>query len=130
MSTTLIPTKVPIDYYSQERISFIKSEVARILSLNFTKIIIINDEDVKKVLMRVLDERLEEDYKMTQRAIMYIVNEIKSHQLERMRSLQWEKKFPFVNMPYDNLAKSGPDLSLYKPSKQPSTLRFYFSSGF
>ena len=87
MSTTLIPTKVPIDYYSQERISFIKSEVARILSLNFTKIIIINDEDVKKVLMRVLDERLEEDYKMTQRAIMYIVNEIKSHQLERMRSL-------------------------------------------
>ncbi len=130
MSTTLIPSKVPLNYFNKEKINFIKKEVCKILLRNFRKNTVIDDEDVKKILMRVLDERLEEDEKMTQRAIMYLTNEVKAHHIERLRNLYWEKTFPQVNQIYDNLSRSGPDLGLYKPSKQASTLRFYFSSGF
>lgn len=130
MSTTLIPTKVPLDYYNKEKINFIRNEVSRLLSFNFKKTTLISDQDIKRILMRVLEERLEEDDKMTQRAIMYLVNEVKAHHIDRLRALYWEDLFPHVNQVYDNISKIGPDMGLYKPSKQASTLRFYFSSGF
>lgn len=127
MSTTLIPSKIPKDYYSRTRIEYIKNEVSKLLSFNFKKKVIISDEDIKRILMRVLEERLEEDDKMIDRAIMYLVNEVKAHHVERIRNLQWDYAFPHVNKAYDELSKSGPDLGLFKGSKQASTLRFYFS---
>jgi hypothetical protein len=129
MSTTLIPSKVPFDFYNQKKINFIKNEVNRLISKDFTDNTIVSDEDIKRILMRVLEERLEEDGKMTERTIMYIVDEIKAHHLDRLKHLNWEKVRNRIKGPYDIDAKSGPDLGLYKPSKQASTLRYYFSWG-
>lgn len=125
--TTLLPTKIPTNYFNPTKIYYISNEVTRNLRYTFKDNIKITDDDIRRVLLRVLEERLEEDDKMTRRAIMYLINEVKAHHIEKIRNLNWEYVFPYVGGIYDNLSKTGPDMNLYKPSKQATTLRYYLT---
>lgn len=124
---TLMPTKIPTNYFDSTKIQYISDEVTRNLRYTFKDNIKVTDDDIKRVLLRVLEERLEEEHKMTIRTIMYLINEVKAHHIEKMRNLNWEYIFPYVGGIYDNLSKTGPDMNLYKPSKQATTLRYYLT---
>lgn len=128
-SLTLLPTKVPKGYFSKEIIDVIKSNVSQILSKDFLKPIVVDTESVLRVLQRVLEDRLESFPRMIERAIMEIVNEIKTFELERTKHLRYEKYFRYTQNIYDVSSKSGPDTQTVKLSRQPSTLRFYHTFG-
>ena len=128
-SLTLIPTKVPEQYFGIENVEFVKQHVTDILSYDFESPIVVDDASVLRVLHRVLDERLEPLSKMLTRAIMEIVNEIKTFELERIKNLRLEKYYEFGQKIYDVSTRAGPDMQHVKLSKQPSTLRFYHTYG-
>ena len=128
-SLTLVPTKVPPSYFSQDNIDHVRNKVTNILRHDFKFPIVVDDESILRVLQRVLDERLEPLYKMLTRAIMEITSEIKAFELERLKHLKYEKFYTFSQKIYDVAARSGPDMQRIKLSRQPSTLRFYHTFG-
>lgn len=128
-SLTLVPTKVPRNYFSQNQIDFIKTEVTKILSNDFRVPIVVDDMSVLRVLQRVLDDRLESQPTMLTRVIMEIANEIKTFELERIKNLRLENFFEYTQKIYDISTHSGPDMQIIKLSRQPATLRFYHTFG-
>lgn len=125
MAFTLIPTKVPLGYFSDKNVKNIRNKIKEILLKSFDKPVIIDDNSIRRVMQRVLDERLEPYPLMEQRIIMYIVSEFKQFELEKNKNLRYERFFPYTQLVYDNTARSGPDMQTIKLSRQPSTLRFY-----
>jgi hypothetical protein len=128
-SLTLVPTKVPRGYFSDSVVSYIQKIVTEILSKDFINPIEVDSSSVRRVLQRVLDDRLEPLPKMLTRVIMEITNEIKTFELERTRNLRLESFFQNARIIYDVSARSGPDMQTIKLSRQPSTLRFYHTFG-
>lgn len=128
-SLTLVPTKVPEHYFSQENVDYISEQVTNILTNDFQVSIVIDDESIRKVLHRILDDRLEPLQKMLERVIMEITNEVKTFELERLKNLRLEQYYTFSQKIYDIAARSGPDMQSIKISRQPATLRFYHTFG-
>jgi hypothetical protein len=128
-SLTLLRSKVPEGYFSRDVIDYIGKQVTRILKKDFIHSMTVDEESILRVLQRVLDDRLESFPKMITRAIMEIVNEIKTFELERNKHLRYEKYFTHTQKIYDVSSKSGPDMQIVKLSRQPATLRFYHTFG-
>jgi hypothetical protein len=129
MSLTLLGTHIPEGYFSRFNIETVSNTITDILNSDFDHPVIINDEDIKRVMLRVLEARLEPTPLMLRRVIMEIVSEFKEFELERTKNLRLEKYYHFTQNIYDVSARKGPDLSIVKLSKQPSTLRFYHTFG-
>lgn len=126
--TTLFNHHVPHDYFSKNNVFKVKKAVELVLAPSFDKPYTVDENSIYRILHRVLEERLECEDRMLQRAVMYIVSEIKQFELERNKHLNWENKYKFSQMPYNVLDKIGPPLHGIKHSRQPSTVRFYFSN--
>jgi hypothetical protein len=126
----MFPFRLPPGYFSQNNINRVRASTELLLKPHFNRVHFVDDASIKRVMHRVIDERLEPLPKMFDRAAMYIASEIKEFELEKNRNLDLEKGFRFVGGVYDILGKMGPDLAVYKPSKNVSTVRFYHTYGF
>jgi hypothetical protein len=124
---TLLSSKVPLGYFSDYNIQCIQDEVRRILRLHFDADIILTRQSVEMVLLRVLEERLEDQFFMRQRAIMYLVNEYKTYSLEKEKHQKWEGQYVNSQLVWNPDSNVGPDMQTIKLSRQPSTMRFYFT---
>jgi hypothetical protein len=128
-SLTLLHSKVPQGYFSDDVVEFVRKSVTDILSKDFIHPIVIENDSIYRVLQRVLEDRLESFPNMLRRVVMEIVDEIKTFELERTKNLKFEKYFQYTQKIYDISSRSGPDMQIVKLSKQPSTLRFYHTFG-
>lgn len=125
MTLTLLTTKIPNGYFSQKNVNLIRNEITKNLSFDFEVPIIIDDSSIRRVMQRVLEERLESIDRMLIRVVMEIINEYKTYQLERIKHLRWERYFPFTQKIVDISSSSGPDMQTIKLSRACSTLRFH-----
>jgi len=125
----LISTYIPENYFSNQTIQYIKKQVSDYLNHNFDKPIIVDDNSIRRVLLRVLDERREPLDKMYQRVIMYLINEVKTFFLERNTNIRLERFYQTNQTLYDSLSSKGPDMQIIKLSRQPSTMRFWYTFG-
>lgn len=128
-SLSLLHGKVPQGYFSDDVVEFVRNNVSMILEKDFVYPIVVDDSSIRRVLQRVLDDRLEPLSRMLTRAIMEISNEIKTFELERTKHLRYENFFEYTQKIYDISSKSGPDMQTIKLSRQPATLRFYHTFG-
>ncbi len=118
----------PKEYFSDKTVECIKKHVENQLSVDFDKKYTIDDSSVRRILHRIIDQRLEDRDRMFQRVVMEIVSEIKQFELERIKHLKWEKSFPYQGI-YDYNTQLGPDLHSIKLSKNPATVRFWYTYG-
>lgn len=128
-SLTIVSGHIPHGYFTDENIAYISERITGMLSHDFIYPYVVGREDIKRVMLRVLEARLEAIPLMMQRVVMEIVSEIKEFELERVKHLRWEKNFKYTQTLFDVSARSGPDLQHVKLSRQPSTLRFYHTFG-
>lgn len=91
---TIIPGMVINEgYFDDDNISFIQHRVAEILSAEFIQIFIMSRGDVIRVMERVLEERRENVPKMNQRVIMILASDIRRHQADVNKHLNWEEGY-------------------------------------
>lgn len=128
-SLTLIPTKVPRHYFSQENVDKISALVTTQLAPDFNSPYVVDDASIRRVMQRVLEARLEPLPDMFRRVVMEITNEVRTFELERVKHLRYEKFYEFTARIYDVVTRSGPDMQTIKLSRQPATLRFYHTFG-
>ncbi len=124
MALTLLKTKIPSWLFTNETVEFVQQQILYILGN-----IYIDKDSVKRVLYRVLEERLEDKEKMIQRVIMHIVNEFRAFQREKINNFNKEFYFKETQRVFDPNSLYGPDMQMIKLSKQPSTMRFWFTKG-
>uniref|UniRef100_A0A6C0JSG3 Uncharacterized protein n=1 Tax=viral metagenome TaxID=1070528 RepID=A0A6C0JSG3_9ZZZZ len=127
MAFTQMTNMSPPGYFSKSSYDYIRCKVKKILSHDFVDNVYVDDNSIARVLLRVLERRLETVDKMFNLAIMEICNEFKTYQLERVKTLRLERYYPQTQQIYNNLSSTGPDLQMIKLSKQPSTFRFFFA---
>ena len=127
--TTLLNHRVPHHYFSKRNVDIIRLNVEKMLQYSFDKKYTVDIHSILRIMHRVLEERLECIDRMMERCVMYIVSEIKQFEIERNKHLNWEKEYRFSQMPYNISAGLGPPLHGIKYSRQPSTVRFYYTYG-
>lgn len=104
---TLVPNaNIPYGYYDEDNIRFIQRKIIEVLKREFKQDILISRADIVRVMERALLDRIETIPKMNQRAIMYITNEFRNHQLEVDKHLRWEAGFWQASQLYDPLVNS------------------------
>lgn len=86
---TIFPGYIPSGYFNHENVNFIRNKIQEVLRINFTQTIEIPNEDIKKVMLRILSEKLEEIPMMNQRVIMSIVDEFRTYQINVEKRMWW-----------------------------------------
>ena len=131
---TIWPGYRPAGYFAEDNVLFIQNKIIEILGRDFTQRILIPVGDIKKIMLRVLSERLEEIPMMNQRVMMIIVSEFRNHQADVWKKLHWEKTYPHTQLLQDQTAGvSRFDIAHIKLANrlgQPrvgGTTRFYFT---
>ena len=135
---TIIPgSQLPEGYFDDENITYIQNRIAEILAYEYNQQIIVSRPDIIRVLERVLVERRENVPKMNRRAIMYITNDFRTHQIEVNRNLRWQDDFIYSQRnlnPVSNVARFDPQILKLNDKKKydgkeriGGTQRFYFT---
>lgn len=134
---TLVPgANIPAGYFSPDNIEFLQNKITRVLS-EFKQNIRIDVASIKRVMARILEERIESVPKMNQRVIMSIASEFRRHEDTVQRALNWEETYRHdASQLVDRSAGSARfDFGNYKQPRgggfrpvdaDMSTVRFYF----
>lgn len=129
---TIFPGYIPDGYFEEDNIEFIRRKVAKVLKRTYVQNINFDKASVVRIMLRVLEERLEPIPKMNQRVIMYCVSEYLNHQQEIHRNLKWEENYIESQRLYDPTVERGPDMARIKLSNRlgkenvGGTVRFVF----
>jgi len=133
-SHTIFPTYIPDGFFCKDNLSFIQNMITHVLKREFSQNVIISEADIKKVMQRVMGERMESVPKMNQRVIMYITNEFRDHQLDVNKHLRWDENKHFAETLYDpiscNLRADPYNVKLsnrFGRARVGGTARFYFT---
>jgi hypothetical protein len=130
---TIFPGGRPLGFFDIQNIEFIQSKISHVLSIEFKQNVIVDIASIKRIMQRVVEERIEAIPKMNQRVVMYITNEFRNHQLTANKHLNWEGHYFQSQRLYDPTVERGPFLTgiklknrLGKP-RVGGTTRFYFT---
>ena len=131
---TIYPGYLPSGYFDGDNVNFIQKKIIEILHQNFTQDIMIPKGDIKKIMLRILAERLEEIPMMNQRVIMTIVNEFRNHEIDVRKRLWWAERSKYTQIlqdPTEGVARYDPlGIKLANRRGAPmvgGTSRFYFT---
>ena len=131
---TIFPGFLPSGYFDNDNVDFCQKKIIEVLHQNFTQDILISKGDIKKIMLRILAERLEEIPMMNQRVIMSIVDEFRNHELDVRRKLWWSERAKYALIlqdPTEGVAKYVPlGIKLSNRLGAPrvgGTSRFYFT---
>jgi len=135
---TIIPgTCLNESYFDDENITYIQNRITELLAYEFNQKIIVSRPDIIRVLERVLVERRENVPKMNQRAMMYILDDFRTHQIEVNRNLRWQDDYVYSQRnlnPISNVARFDPQILKLNDRKKydgkervGGTQRFYFT---
>ena len=108
---TIYPGYLPSGYFDNDNVDFILKKIIEVLHQNFTQDIMIPKCDVKKIMLRILAERLEEIPMMNQRVIMTIVNEFRNHEIDVRKRLWWSERSKYTQIlqdPTEGVARYDP----------------------
>ena len=131
---TIYPGFLPSGYFDNDNVEFIQKKIIEVLHQNFTQDIVISTGDIKKIMLRILAERLEEIPMMNQRVIMTIVNEFRNHEIDVRKRLWWSERSKYTQIlqdPTEGVARYDPlGIKLANRLGAPmvgGTSRFYFT---
>lgn len=108
---TIYPGFLPSGYFDNDNVDFIQKKIIEVLHQNFTQDIMISNGDIKKIMLRILSERLEEIPMMNQRVIMTIVNEFRNHEIDVTKRLWWAERSKYTQLlqdPTEGVARYDP----------------------
>lgn len=133
-SHTLFPGFIPDGYFDNDNIDFIRDKVVKLSLLEYTAGVNVDRASVIRIMDRVLNERIEPVVKMNQRVIMYLMDEIRNHQLTISKHLRYEENYIESQRLYDpTVDRAGVDIWGIKLSNKlgrstvGGTTRFYFT---
>jgi hypothetical protein len=115
---TIFPGYIPDGYFDNDNIEFIRAKVADILKLEYVQKVNIDRASVIRIMQRVLEERSEPIVRMNQRVLMYLTNEVRNHQYNVQKHLNWEEHYIESQRLYDPTTERGPDLQKIKLSNR------------
>ena len=131
---TIYPGFLPSGYFDNDNVDFIQKKIIEVLHQNFTQDIMISKGDIKKIMLRILSERLEEIPMMNQRVIMTIVSEFRNHEIDVRKRLWWSERSKYTQIlqdPTEGVARYDPmGIKLANrlgASMVGGTSRFYFT---
>lgn len=131
---TIYPGFIPSGYFSEENVKFIQQKIVEVLQQNFTQTVNISRGDIKKIMLRILAERLEEIPMMNQRVVMTIVDEFRTHEIDVEKRLWWADRYKYTQVLQDDtegVARYDPaGIKLANRLGEPrvgGTSRFYFT---
>ena len=131
---TIFPGYIPSGYFSKENVDFIRNKIIEVLHINFNQDIEIPVGDIKKIMLRILEERLEEIPMMNQRVIMSIVDEFRTYEIDVEKRLWWADRYKYTQLLQDQtegVARYDPQgIKLANRLGNPrvgGTSRFYFT---
>ena len=131
---TIYPGFLPSGYFDNDNVDFIQKKIIEVLHQNFTQDIMISKGDIKKIMLRILSERLEEIPMMNQRVIMTIVSEFRNHEIAVRKRLWWSERSKYTQIlqdPTEGVARYDPlGIKLANRLGAPmvgGTTRFYFT---
>src|SRR5689334_18679702 len=90
---TVFPGYVPDGYFDMDNVQFIRQKVADVLGREYTQHINVDIASVKRIMLRILEERPEPIPKMNQRVIMTICSEFRLHQATVHKHANWEEHY-------------------------------------
>ena len=99
---TIYPGYLPSGYFDNDNVDFIHKKIIEILHQNFTQDIMVPKGDIKKIMLRILAERLEEIPMMNQRVLMTIVNEFRNHEIDVRKRWWWAERSKNTQMLQDS----------------------------
>ena len=99
---TIYPGYLPSGYFDDDNVDFIHKKIIEILHQNFTQDIMVPKGDIKKIMLRILAERLEEIPMMNQRVLMTIVNEFRNHEIDVRKRWWWAERSKNTQMLQDS----------------------------
>jgi len=111
---SIFPGYVPAGFFDEENITFIREKVAHVLGLEFAQRVNVDRASVVRIMQRVLGERLEDIPRMNQRVIMYITNDVRNHQAELKKHMNWEEHYILSRQLYDPSAERTFDTMIVK----------------
>lgn len=130
---TIFPGFIPEGYFSDDNVEFLANKITQILSRDYRQKILFDRGSIKRLMQRVLNERLESIPRMNQRVVMYATNEYRNHQDQLNKNLKLEAHYISSQLLYDASTDRGPDMQHIKLSQRlgkenvGGTTRFYFS---
>jgi hypothetical protein len=90
--TLVAGANVPSGYLSAENVKFVQEKAGRVLS-EYRQTILFDVASVKRVMVRVLEERRDTVPKMNERAVMSLAAEFRRHQQQVEKHLGWEETY-------------------------------------
>ena len=99
---TIYPGYLPSGYFDDDNVDFLNKKIIEILHQNFTQDIMVPKGDIKKIMLRILAERLEEIPMMNQRVLMTIVNEFRNHEIDVRKRWWWAERSKNTQMLQDS----------------------------
>ena len=99
---TIYPGYLPSGYFDDDNVDFLHKKIIEILHQNFTQDIMVPKGDIKKIMLRILAERLEEIPMMNQRVLMTIVNEFRNHEIDVRKRWWWAERSKNTQMLQDS----------------------------
>lgn len=130
---TLVPT-YPNGYFDADNVHYIQMTIRKVLSREFKQTILIDEGSIKRVMQRVVEDRIESVPRMNQRVVMEICNEFRNHQNNVDKHLRYEEYFRLATGMYNPISQYvqydsqviKPKTRLGKPNVG-GTVRFYFT---
>lgn len=134
LTHTIFPGFIPEGYFDPDNVAFIRDKINEVLRRDFTQRIRIPLADIKKVMLRVLGERLEAIPSMNRRVVMYIVAEFREHQGDVDKRLSWLENYRYTQIlqdPTEGVSRFDPGAiklaNRLGTPKVGGTARFYFT---
>lgn len=132
---TLVPNaSIPLGYFDEDNIRFVQQKATETLKREYTQNILFDRGSVIRMMERALLDRVETVPKMNQRAVMYLTNDFRIHELTASKHMKWEAGARFSQLMYDpltNMARFDPqNIKLANhlgKLKVGGTTRFYFT---
>src|SRR5438034_5916473 len=84
---------IPEGFFDYDNICFMQQKISELLHREFYQTIVVQHNDIIRVMQWVLSERRENIPKMNQRVIMTITNDFRNHQIDVNKHLKWEEGY-------------------------------------
>lgn len=115
-------------YFSKENVLKVQTTIYQMTAKEFERPIKVDEPSIKRIMQRVIEQKVDTLEKMNERVIMILTNEIRDHFLEAERNKGWEEDYTKIGSRAPIMImgmKTNPITGRPREEKSGGTFRFH-----